>query len=545
MMPARSDLATHEVTNQPPPPGDRDLWADDPLLRAFLTGSDARTDQIAPYARSLGTQALRDAARQANDHPPEAVIFDTGGRRLDEVRFHPAYHQLMQLSTEAGYAAIAWEDAPCGHLSHAAMVYLASQVEPGHCCPLTMTYAAAPVLRRMPGLEDWTRAIASRRYDPAIRPVAEKHGATIGMAMTEKQGGSDLRANTTQAQPDGDLWRLSGHKWFCSAPMSDGFLKLAQTAQGLSCFLVPRWLETGRNAIEIQRLKKKLGNRANASAEIEYRGAQAHLLGADGDGVRVILDMVHHTRLDTALAPAGLMRAALTEAHRWASHRRVFQKTLIDQPLMQAVLADLTLDWLGSLALSLHVARSFDGAGPQDRAFARIGVAIAKYLSNKLCPLVVAEAMEALGGIGYIEDGPLPLLYREAPLNGIWEGSGNVICLDVLRSLARAPGAAEMLDQELDAARGLDAGFDRALASYRHDWRAQPAEAEARQFVERTGLLLSAAILIRHAQDGRIDHALPAAFIATRLGGPRGRFAGAAAVPDPARLLALCFAPTA
>ncbi len=518
---ATAGLETHEVLNQPEPPGDRDLWRDDPVLRGALEESGAALDELARYGETLGRAELREAARAANRNPPELRLFDSGGRRLDEVSFHPDYHRFMRISAGAGYHAIAWEGGAAGHLTHAAMVYLASQVEPGHCCPLTMTHAAVPVIAAgdLPG--DWRGRMLSRRYDPSVRPMADKTGVTLGMAMTEKQGGSDVRANTTRAERDGAGWRLTGHKWFCSAPMSDGFLTLAQAEGGLTCFLVPRWLEEGRNGIRIQRLKDKLGNRSNASAEIEYHRALAWQLGGEGDGVRTILEMVHHTRLDTAMAPAGLMRAALREAHHWVSRRTAFQKRLIDQPLMRAILADLVLDWQGSLTLGLAVARSFDGTGEGDRAFARIGVALAKYLANKLCPPVVAEAMEVLGGMGYVEDTPLPLLYREAPLNGIWEGSGNVICLDALRTLAREPLAREALAARLEAERGLDRHYDSALADWRERWGRGVAEAEARWFVEQGALLLTAAVLLEAG-----DETLAAAFIRTRLGGERGRTGG-------------------
>ena len=523
--PPRTDLGTHEVLNQPQPIGDIDLWADDPALRQSAKHAGAQVEALAGYGQTLGQAAMRDAGQDANRHSPELKLFDRGGRRLDEVAFHPAYHRFMQTSIAAGYSAIAWEDAPGGHATHAAMVYLASQVEPGHCCPLTMTYAAVPVIAAADGLPgDWHAKLLSREYDPATAPLGAKNGATLGMAMTEKQGGSDVRANTTRAEPDGDAWRLTGHKWFCSAPMSDGFLTLAQTPGGLTCFLVPRWLEGERNGIRLQRLKDKLGNRSNASSEIEYDRALAYRLGDDGQGVRTIIEMVHHTRLDTAIAPAGLMRAALREAHHWVSHRSAFQKRLIDQPLMRAVLADLALDWQGSLALGMRVAQAYDGQTDHDRAFARIGVALAKFLSNKLCPLVIGEAMEVLGGMGYVEDTPLPLLYREAPLNGIWEGSGNVICLDILRTLARDPLAGAALAAELDAASGGNSTYDAALAAYRAHWPALPAEAEARQFAERTGLLLTASILIRTAPE-----AVSESFVATRLTLGRGRIAGSIA----------------
>ncbi|WP_353144571.1 acyl-CoA dehydrogenase family protein [Paracoccus sp. (in: a-proteobacteria)] len=532
-----ADLETHEVMNQPESPGDRDLWRDDPALRAIMQAGGAQTEALAGYGALLGRAEMRQAARDANRHAPELDLFDSGGRRLDELRFHPAYHRFMRDSISAGYHSVAWEGGQAGHLTHAAMVYLASQVEPGHCCPLTMTYASVPVVSAaedLPG--DWRGALLSRRYDPSVLPLAGKTGATLGMAMTEKQGGSDVRANTTRAEPDGTAWRLTGHKWFCSAPMSDGFLTLAQTGRGLTCFLVPRWLDKDRNAIRILRLKDKLGNRSNGSAEIEYHRALAWRIGGEGDGIRTILQMVHHTRLDTAMAPVGLMRAALREAHHWTAHRRVFQRRLIDQPLMRAVLADLVLDWHGSLALGLHVSASFDGTGEDDRAFARIGVALAKYMANKLCPMVVAEAMEVLGGMGYVEDTPLPLLYREAPLNGIWEGSGNVICLDALRTLARDPLAAEMLAVRLDAAAGLDPAYDAALTAHRSRWGSAVPEAEARWFVERSALLLTAAVLLTQG-----DADLAGAFVQTRLGLDRGRTPGTISAPLAGRILSRGF----
>ena len=489
----RSDLGTHEVHNQPGARGDFDLWQSDPVIRLNAAGAANHDTHLGDYARMLGQAKMREAARDANRHTPELALFDRGGRRLDEVRYHPAYHQFMEISVAAGYSAVAWEGSPGGHATHAAMVYLASQVEPGHCCPLTMTYASAPVIAAAEGLSaEWQSKILSRRYDPSVAEIAEKHGATIGMAMTEKQGGSDVRDNTTR-----------------------------------------RWLEGERNGIRIQRLKDKLGNRSNASAEIEYDRALAYQIGEQGRGVRTIVEMVHHTRLDTAIAPAGLMRAALVEAHHWVSHRTAFQKNLVDQPLMRTVLADLTLDWEGSVALGMRVAHAFDGATREDRAFARIGVALAKFMSNKLCPVVVSEAMEVLGGMGFIEDTPLPMLYREAPLNGIWEGSGNVICLDALRTLAKEPRAVDALNAELDAPAGQDTGYDAALRAYRARWTSLPSEAEARWFVEQTALLLTAAVLIRQAPEPIAD-----AFVATRLSGDRGRVSGTVRNLDTRAILA-------
>lgn len=522
--PGRSRLTTHEVVNQPAIPP-RDPWARDPTLRRAL-GEDPA---LAALGAALADPATREAAQDAQTRLPELRLFDRGGRRLDAVHFHPGYHRLMELGLTAGYAAAAWE--PGGsHLRHAAISYMFAQVEPGVCCPMTMTYAGYPALAAAPGLAAlWGPRLIARGYDPSTRPVGDKAFATLGMAMTEKQGGSDVRANTTRAQPDGGDWRLTGHKWFCSAPMCDGFLTLAQTEAGITCFLVPRWLpDGGRNAFTILRLKDKLGNRANASAEIEYDGTLAHLVGEPGRGVATIIEMVHHTRLDTALAPAGLMRAALSEALGWCAGRSAFQRRLIDQPLMRAVLADLALDSEGALALALDVARAFDD--PARRPYARLSVALAKYLNNKRAPGMIYECMECLGGMGYVEDTPLPMLYREAPLNSIWEGSGNVICLDILRTLAREPQAGAQLDARLEAARGADPHFDAALAAHRDRWRGPVAEGQARFFVENLALLLAGAVLL----DG---HPLAAEWCAARLGGDRGAAYGAAAGLDAATIL--------
>jgi len=524
----------HDALNQPALRGDLDLWASDPALRAHATAAGADAGHLASYGARIGTAEMRRLGDEANRHAPEPVLFDTGGRRLDEVRFHPAYHQLMQVGIGAGYAAIAYEGGQGGHASHAAMVYLTSQVEAGVCCPMTMTYAAVPALKADKALfARWVPKLIARTYDGMPRPLTRKAGATLGMAMTEKQGGSDLRHTSTTATPEGDLYRLEGHKWFCSAPMSDGFLTLAQAPGGLTCFLVPRWLEDGRNAIHLQRLKDKMGNRANASAEIEYHGAYAHRLGDEGAGVSTIIEMVHHTRLDTALAPAGLMRAALDQAHHWVRQRSVADAMLIDQPLMRQVLADLCLDWEGALALGMHVARAFDGTTPGNRAFARLGVALAKFINNKLCPGVISEAMECLGGMGYVEETGMPRLYREAPLNSIWEGSGNVICLDILRTLRREPLAGESLSAELGAATGHDRGFDAALKAHMQQFPKLPDLAQARWYCESLATLLTASILIRTA-----PNEISGAYIAARLAGPRGRVAGAMGQIDCAAVLA-------
>ena len=509
----RTLQATHEVLNQPAMPA-RDPWADDIPLRRAL-GQDPG---LAALGAALGSADIRAAAHDAQTRLPELRLFDRSGRRLDEVHFHPGYHRLMALGLTAGYAATAW-DGSGSHLRHAAITYLFSQVEPGVCCPMTMTYAAVPALAADPALAAlWRPRLTARAYDPSLRDVAQKGAATMGMAMTEKQGGSDVRANATTAMPDGEHYRLTGHKWFCSAPMCDGFLTLAHLPQGLTCFLVPRWLPDGtRTPFTLMRLKDKLGNRANASSEVEYDGTLAHRLGEPGRGVQTIIEMVHHTRLDTAMAPAGLMRAALAEAVTWARGRTVFQRRLIDQPLMRAVLADLALEAEGALLLALDVARAFDD--PARRPYARIAVALAKFLNNKAAPGMIAECMECLGGMGYVEDTPLPMLYREAPLNAIWEGSGNVICLDILRTLAREPEAGAQLDARLDAARGLDQRYDAVLDAHRARWRGAVHEAEARWFAESLATLLAAAAMIEGSP-------LAGEWIAARLH-PRGRVAGA------------------
>ncbi|MBI6630445.1 acyl-CoA dehydrogenase family protein [Pontibaca salina] len=520
--PPNDDLGTHHVSNQPMPQLSRDLWANDIALRGAIARNGGRADDLAAAGAVYGSAEMRQAAQEARRDPPRLIAFDRTGRRRDEVAYNQGYHHCLRVGAQQGYASVAWDGRPGGHVTHAAQVYMLSQVEPGTCCPLTMTYAAVPALRADANLAAlWQPRLTAPDYDPSLCPVDQKHAATMGMAMTEKQGGSDVRANTTRARRDGDIYRLTGHKWFCSAPMSDGFLTLAYTDEGLTCFLVPRWLDGTRNTIRLRRLKDKLGNRANASAEIEYIDALAHRLGDEGAGVRTIIEMVHHTRLDTAIAPAGLMRAALSEAHWWVNGRKAFQRRLIDQPLMRTVLADLALDWEGALAAGLAMARAFDGPGAENRALARIGVALVKFLNNKRCVPVVAEAMEVLGGMGYIEETPMPMLYREAPLNGIWEGSGNVICLDILRTLAREPLAGAVLNHALDAARGANRHYDRALENHRARWPDLAGESEARWFAESLGTLLTMATLIETAPNAISD-----GYAATRLSGARGLVPG-------------------
>jgi len=525
-MRGRDELGTHSVFNQPEATGDRDLWSEDPVLQTHARGGDGAA--LAAHGAVLGRADVQADAIAAERNLPQLRLFDSGGRRLDEVAYHPAYHRMMQLGLGAGYAATPWTGG--SHVTHAALVYLHSQVEPGSCCPMTMTYAAVPALDADPALRDlWRPRLTAAAYDPSLRPVTAKRGATMGMAMTEKQGGSDLRSNSTRAERADGAWRLTGHKWFCSAPMSDAFLTLGQAPGGLTCFLVPRWDDAGRNAIQITRLKDKLGNRANASAEIEYHGARAHRLGEEGRGVATIIEMVHHTRLDTATAPAGLMRAALARAQHWLGGRSAFQRRLIDAPLMRQVLADLTLDAEAATALAFHVARCFDD--PARRTYARLAVALAKFLNNKLCTPVIGEAMEMLGGMGYVEDTQMPVLFREAPLNGIWEGAGNVICLDILRTLQRVPAAVDALRDQLGKARGDNGAYDRALDAWDSRWHTPPDEAAARVFAAQTARLLAASVLI-----GAAPGPVAGAYCATRLSTP-DPVAGTAEIGDPAPII--------
>lgn len=516
------DLGTHEVTNQPPPLEDYNLFASDAALNEALTreGAGWAEARVAEFGAVLGQAETIRQGEQANRYKPELRVFDRFGQRIDEVEFHPAYHHMMDLCMRHGMPTIAWTaQQQGGHVAHTAMEYMAFQIEPGVCCPLTMTYAAVPALRAEPALAaEWEPLILSGIYDPASRPARDKAGATIGMAMTEKQGGSDVRANTTRAVATGGNgeYSLTGHKWFCSAPMSDAFLTLAYADGGLTCFLVPRWRPDGnRNSIRIQRLKDKLGNHANASSEIEYANTWARRIGDEGHGVRTIIEMVHHTRLDTTLAAAGLMRQALIQAIHHTRHRTAFQRRLIDQPLMRNVLADLAVESEAATTLTMRVARSYDdgASDPSARAFARLAVAVAKYWINKRTPNHIFECMESLGGAGYVEESPLPRLYREGPLNSIWEGSGNVICLDVLRTMQREPEALEALLHELQLAAGADRRYDAELKVMGDKLRrTDDMEHRARRIVEHLALMLQAGLLLRYA-----PHAVADAFIASRL----------------------------
>ncbi len=527
----RTHLSTHEVTNQPGDFAGRDLFATDTALReaAIREGGAWVEAPLSALGRAAGSEQVLEWGEQANRFPPELVTFDRYGRRVDEARFHPAYHQLMALAMEHRIHDIAWTAGrPGGHVAHAALLAMFTEAESGVMCPISMTYAAVPALRRQPdATAPWVDRLLGGQYDAALKPIAEKAGITVGMAMTEKQGGSDVRANTTRAHPleqpgPGRPYRLVGHKWFCSAPMSDGFLTLAYADGGLSCFLVPRILPDGeRNSVQVMRLKDKLGNKSNASSEIEYHDAYAVLLGEEGRGVSVIIDMVHHTRLDTMAGTLGIMRMGLAQAVHHTEGRRVFQKTLIDQPAMRSVVADLALEYEAAAALTMRVARAFDGATEEEKAFSRLAVALGKYWLTKRNPNFIYECMECHGGAGYVEESPLPRLYREAPLNAIWEGSGNVIALDILRTFGKEPAALAAYQAEIAEARGADARLDAAAREVEARLASGLAEDQARWIAERMALLLQGALLVRNAPAAVAD-----AFCATRLAGDWGRSYG-------------------
>jgi putative acyl-CoA dehydrogenase len=534
--PPRTDLDTHRVTNQPAPLVDVNFFDADALLAPMAKAAGGASHHAAwsDLGRCVGSAEVQRWADEANRHPPVLQAFDRFGARIDEVAFHPSYHALMRLGLEAGMSSIAWTAREAGHVAHTVMLLLMSEADAGVTCPMSMTYAAVPALRADAEIAArWVPRLTGARYDARCVPAIDKAGCTFGMAMTEKQGGSDVRANRTVATAAADgSYRLRGHKWFCSAPMSDGFLTLAKVDgadDALTCFVAPKWRPgdpsspdvaqgSMRNAIELQRLKDKLGDRSNASGEIEYRDAWAERLGAVGEGVRTIIAMVQHTRLDCVTGSAAVMRFAVMQAQWHAERRSAFGKRLIEQPLMRAVLADLTLESAAAMALSLRLARAFDRAAhdPVDAAWQRIATPIAKYWVCKRAPAVVAEAMECLGGAGYIEEAVMPRLYRQAPLNGIWEGSGNVIALDALRALARDADATALLMR--DIAGVLPRGGDAAAGRASQD----PDEGAARARVEHLALRLAAAAL---AQLGEAD--LAAAWYAVRGGAERALTMGA------------------
>ena len=501
-----AELKTHVVSNQPPPLENYNLYESDVVLQAAVEregGSWAR-QQLMAFGKTLGSDEVLEWGRVANREVPVLKRFDRYGHRVDEVEFHPGWHHMMRLGMEYGVHSVAWTAPAGGHVVHTALEYMLAQVEAGVCCPLTMTYAAGAALNAAPEVaEIWRPRLQSNEYDARCIPGEQKRSCTVGMAMTEKQGGSDIRANSTIAEPlSGDEYALTGHKWFCSAPMSDAFLTIARAPGGLTCFLVPRWTPDGkRNGIRVQRLKNKLGNRSNASSEIEYEGAWARRIGPEGKGVRTIIEMVHHTRLDCTLAAAGIMRQATKQAIHHAQHRSAFGAKLISQPLMMNVLADLSIETEAATTLAFRIARAFDDSeqNPDAASFARLAVAVGKYWVNKRVIGVVGEAMECLGGAGYVEESPMPRLYREAPLNGIWEGSGNVICLDILRTLQRSPESGQLFLAELELAKGCVPAFDRSLATLQTALSSPVQQGQARLLCEQMAAGLQASLLIRFA----------------------------------------------
>ncbi len=530
--------------NQPPPLVEYDVFAADPVLvetvRRYLVGAESedRIDELAELGRLAGSAEAQQWASEADRNPPVLQTHDRYGDRIDEVAFHPSWHRLMTVAVENGLHAAPWRDhAGPAHLIRAAKFYLWSQVEAGHGCPISMTYAAIPALRVDADLAAvWEPLLTAPRYDPGLRPPVTKVGALAGMAMTEKQGGSDVRANTTRAEPTGDGgYLLTGHKWFCSAPMSDVFLVLGQAPGGLTCFLLPRVLPDGtRNGFRLQRLKDKLGNRSNASAEVEFEQAWARRLGDEGRGVATIIEMVSATRLDCVLGSAALMRRAVAEATHHAAHRRAFGTLLADAPLMRNVLADLAVESEGATILAMRLATAVDAIAPssadvvagggsgsngsgraavEDHEFLRIAVALGKYWVCKRGPTLVGEALECLGGNGYVEESGMPRLYREAPLNSIWEGSGNVNALDLLRALRRSPASLDAYLAEVELAAGADGRFDAAVKDLLQSLAdLEGMEARARRLAERMAVLLQGSLLLRYAAPAVAD-----AFCASRL----------------------------
>ena len=517
-------MPTHEVTNQVPPLLDYNLYTTDVALTdaVMREGGLWGTESLTGFGQLAGSADMLEHGRLANENPPILKAFDRFGHRINVVEYHPSYHRLMATSMAHGLHSLPWRSGQDGRLVvRAAKNYMMSQIEPGHGCPITMTFASIPALRHDDALAaEWIPRLTANEYDPSNRPASAKTANTAGMAMTEKQGGSDVRANATRAilQADGS-YRLVGHKWFCSAPMSDVFLTLAHEEAGLSCFIVPRWTPDDKpNSMNLQRLKDKVGNRSNASSEIEYDEAYALRLGTPGRGVRTIIDMVAHTRLDCVVASAGLMRQAVVQACHHAQHRFVFGKALIQQPLMKNVLADIAIETEAATALGFRLARAYElgGTDPVQAQFARIATAIGKYWVCKRVPWVAYEAMESHGGNGYVTEHSIGRLYKEAPLNSIWEGSGNVICLDVLRALSKEPDAVTALLEQLKSAKGVDIHYDRLFARIETMAMGSISQVDARRFVELLALALQGSILLTSG-----DHVIADAFVQSRLNADR------------------------
>ena len=524
-------MRTHEVTNQVPPLVGYNLFAEDRALVEALAreGAGWADERARRLGEIVGGAEVLTWGVQANASSPVLRTHDRWGHRIDEVEFHPAYHELMRLAVAHELHALPWRNpVPGAHVARAAMFSLLAQIEAGVGCPLSMTYAIVPAMRAQPDVAaEWEPRVTSTEYDQRMIPAPEKRGALTGMAMTEKQGGSDVRANTTRARSLGrpGEYEITGHKWFCSAPMCDAFLVLARTDRGVTCFFLPRFCPDGtRNRFHIQRLKDKLGNRSNASSEVEFDGAWARMVGEDGRGVPTIIEMVNHTRLDCVIGSASGMRQAVAQATHHAAHRSTFGRRLIEHPLMQNVLADLCVESEAATVTMMRLARAYDEA-PHDetqRQFARLATAVSKYWVCKRVPAVVGEALECHGGNGFVEESLMPRLYRDAPLNSIWEGSGNVICLDVLRAMSGSPESVEAFFAEIGRARGSDPRYDAYVTDLQRELGDFTAlESRARRVVERMALSFQAALLLQHG-----DAAVTEAFLASRLAGDHGRAFG-------------------
>ena len=526
--------------NQVPPLSDYNLFLGDKTLVEAVSrgGADWAAPQLKELGRLLGTEEAQRWGFEANENTPVLHTHDPYGNRRDEVVFHPSWHNLMRTSVEHKLHSLPWLEKRKGaQVARAVLMMMTAQNEAGHTCPISMTFSGLAALQVEPELmREWSPKVLSSAYDPRFLPAQEKSGVLLGMGMTEKQGGSDVRANTTRAERIGSSreYLITGHKWFCSAPMCDAFLILAQSEKGLSCFLLPRWTPAGeKNSFLIQRLKDKMGNRSNASSEVEFADAWACLVGEEGRGVATIIEMVNHTRLDCAIASAALMRQALVQAVHHCSHRQAFGKLLIDQPLMRNVLADLAIESQAATLLAVRLAAAFDAreSDESERAFARVATAISKFWLCKRSPVHVGEALECLGGNGYVEESLMPRLYREAPLYSIWEGSGNVICLDVLRALSREPAALDSLIDEFRSARGKDQRLDAWLSRVETDLTGSlkqslkngrgDLESHARRLTESLALALQGALMVQHASAEAAG-----AFLASRLSGDRGQTFG-------------------
>jgi putative acyl-CoA dehydrogenase len=526
---------THEVLNQPPPLEDYNLYLSDPVLDGAVAregGKDSR-DALIDFGATAGSAEYYRWGAEANRNEPRLLTHDRFGHRVDVVEFHPSWHALMETAVGNGHHSLPWEDDPPegAHVTRAALTYMSGQIELGHNCPISMTYSVIPALRTTPQVaKDWVPGILSRNYDSSFRPATQKSGRLMGMGMTEKQGGSDVRANTTSAQPvngggPGSEYRITGHKWFTSAPMCDAFLVLAQAPGGLSCFLLPRWTPDDQlNQFRIQRLKDKLGNRSNASSEVEIDRAFGVMLGEERRGVPTIIEMVNGTRLDCVIGSVSLMRQAVSQAAWHISHRKAFGAKLIDKPLMQNVIADLEVETEAATLIMARLAGAFDRSDtdPSEAAMKRIALPIAKYWVTKRTSEAVREALECLGGNGYVEESIMPRLYRESPLNAIWEGSGNVIALDVLRAAGRSRHSLQMFISELERAAGMDRRLDAAIANAKSVIDdATELEFEARRIVERLATAWAGTLLALHG-----DEAVFEAYATSRLAGDHGSLYG-------------------